>query len=112
MAFHCGQPHCRVYQLTVNEFERLSGEQWTQSFRIRLGQRAKKIYCEIYPSKKPKKVRTITFSGGRNEVTKYHCGILEQAYKALIAEGVRITDPGVSKVARMQAALKLSSRDS
>ncbi len=105
MANECGNPYCRAYQLTVNEFERLGGEQWTQSFRIRLGQRAKKIYSEIYTTKKLRKERANTRAGYRNKVTKYPCGVLEQAYKALIAEGIAITNPGINKVQARREAM-------
>jgi hypothetical protein len=78
----CGQPKCRAYHLTVSEFERLGGETWTQSFRVRLGLLARKLYAEIY-RKKPEKVRSSTKPEWRNKVGKYPCGILEQAYRQL-----------------------------
>jgi hypothetical protein len=78
----CGQPICRAYQLTVGEFERLGGEPWTQSFRVRLGLLANKLYVELY-GKRPSKVRSSTRPEWRNKVGKYPCGILEQAYELL-----------------------------
>ena len=86
MAKSCGQEKCRAYRLTVNEFERLGGERWTHSFRIRLGLLARTLYFQIY-GKKPKKVRSSSMPGWRNEVGKYPCGILEQAYGQLKGDG-------------------------
>jgi hypothetical protein len=59
--------------MTVSEFERLGGEPWTQSFRIRLGLLANKLYDELY-GKKPRKVRSSTKPEWRNKVCKYPCG--------------------------------------
>ena len=81
MAAICGNLRCRAYQLTVYEFERLGGQTWTQSLRVRLGLRADKLYVRIHGGKKPKKVRSSTMPGGRSKVGKYPCGILEQAYE-------------------------------
>jgi hypothetical protein len=81
----CGDRTCRAYRLTVNEFERLGGEAWTQSFRIRLGLLANKLYAQLY-GRKPKKVRSKTNPDWRNMVGQYPCGILEQAYKELKSE--------------------------
>jgi hypothetical protein len=75
-------PTCRAYHLTVSAFERLGGERWTQSFRVRLGLLANKRYAELY-GKKPRKVRSSTTPNWRNKVCKYPCGILEQAYREL-----------------------------
>jgi hypothetical protein len=88
----CGQPKCRAYQLTVGEFERLGGEPWTQSFRIRVGLLASKLYVELY-GKKPKKVRSRTNPPWRNEVVAYPCGILEQAYRELRGKAVGAAKP-------------------
>jgi hypothetical protein len=68
--------------LTVGEFERLGGEPWTQSLRIRVGLLAHKLYVELY-GKEPKKVRSRTGPAWRNKVGEYPCGILEQAYREL-----------------------------
>ncbi len=83
----CGQPTCRAYHLTVSEFERLGGERWSQSLRVRLGLRAQKLYRELY-SKKARKVRSSTRPNWRNKVGKYPCGLLEQAYRELRDQGV------------------------
>lgn len=97
MRADCGNTHCRAYQLTVSEFEQLGGEPYSQSFRSRLGLRATKMYAEVYSTKKPKKVRTTTNPRYRNKVSRYPCGVLERAYSALLAEGVRITDLGENR---------------
>ena len=81
MAVVCGDLRCRAYRLTVHEFERLGGNRWTQSFRVRLGLRANKLYARMH-GRKPKKVRYSTMPAGwRNKVSLYPCGILEQAYR-------------------------------
>jgi hypothetical protein len=69
----------------VSEFQRLGGEEWTQSFRVRLGLLANKLYAEVY-GQKPPKVRASTKPEWRNLVGKYPCGILEQAYKEMKSE--------------------------
>jgi hypothetical protein len=85
----CGQLYCRVHHLTVKEFERLGGETWSQSFRIRLGRRAKEIYSQAY-RKEPKKVRSLPFRPNyKSKVNQFPCGIIEQAYRELIAEGAQ-----------------------
>ena len=85
MASPCGHPKCRAYRLTVKEFERLGGEQWTQSFRVRVGLRAQRLYVELY-RKQPEKVRSSPKARYKNTVGEYPCGILEQAYRQLKAE--------------------------
>src|SRR5437867_1980588 len=75
----CSQ-YCRAYQLTLREFERLGGKRWEQSFRVRLGVRANKLYLETY-GETANKVRPSAKSGWGNKVGKYPCGILEQAYR-------------------------------
>jgi hypothetical protein len=47
----CGDRTCRAYLLTVSEFEGLGGEAWTQSFRVRLGLLANKLYAELLRAK-------------------------------------------------------------
>ena len=86
MANVCGERTCRAQRLTTAEFEKLGAKSWTQSFRSRLGLRARKLFKELY-GKAPNKVRSSTRLSWRNKVGKYPCGILEQAYAALIAEG-------------------------
>jgi hypothetical protein len=78
--------------LTVSEFERLGGENWTQSFRVSLGLRAGKLYKGLY-GKDAKKVRSSTKPEWRNKVGKYPCGILEQAYRELTAASLQNSSP-------------------
>jgi hypothetical protein len=85
MASPCGDPKCRSYQLTVSEFRSLGGERWDQSFQVRLSLRATKLHRELY-KKKPKQVRDPVWPGYRNKVSKYPCGILEQALREIKAE--------------------------
>jgi hypothetical protein len=63
----------------------LGGERWAQSFRVRLGRLAAKLYTEIY-AKPAKKGRSKT--AWWNKVGKYPCGILEQAYRELKGNAV------------------------
>jgi hypothetical protein len=98
MGIACGGRTCRAYLLTVSEFERLGGEAWTQSFRVRLGLLANKRYAELYGNK-PKKVRSSTNPEWRNMVGQYPCGILEQAYKELKSES-RSSGEGVPNPSR------------
>jgi hypothetical protein len=83
MAEDCNRPYCRAYHLTVREFCRLGGEDWSQSFVVRLGQRASAIYRSIY-GKDPNQKRKS--AGWRNKVGYYPCGVLEQAYRELKGE--------------------------
>jgi hypothetical protein len=69
--------------MTLREFGRLAGENWHPSFRSRLGKAASKLHREIYGKDPPQKR---TSRDWRNKVTKYPCGILEQAYRRLTAE--------------------------
>src|SRR5262245_15897865 len=78
----CGDAKCRRFPMTLREFGKLTGEDWDQSFRARLGKAATKLYREIY-GKEPGKRRSRM--SWRNKVGRYPCGILEQAYRELKA---------------------------
>jgi hypothetical protein len=69
--------------LSVREFAYLNGERWTQSFRSRLGLRARKLYKDLYGKNAKLKRGHATF---RNRVGKYPCGMLELALRTLRAE--------------------------
>jgi hypothetical protein len=84
---HCPDPRCRAYNLTTNEFMRLGGEDWSQSFRSRIGKRAGQVYERLYGMRRMAKVRANQMLGNRNKVRRYPCGVLEQAYRELVAEG-------------------------
>jgi hypothetical protein len=83
---NCADPMCAAYTLTTQEFMLLRGEDWPQSFRTTLGKAAGKLYEQLYGKKRSRKVRThLMAQTARNKVRTYPCGILEQAYRALIA---------------------------
>lgn len=79
---YCGEVSCRSQKLTMNEFERLGGETFTQGFRVQLAYRAGQLHEQIY-KRAPKKVRDPLWPGYRNYVRQYPCGVLEQAYRGL-----------------------------
>jgi hypothetical protein len=84
----CQNPKCAAYTLTTNEFMLLRGENWTQGFKVRLGKQAGKLYEQLYGKKRSRKVRThLMAQTSRNQVRTYPCGILEQAYRAVVSEG-------------------------
>jgi hypothetical protein len=66
--------------MSIREFERLGGQQWSHGFRVQMGLLASKLYVEVY-NKQPGKKRTRMAWG--NAVNCYPCGILEQAYRQL-----------------------------
>jgi hypothetical protein len=76
---------CRVMLLTTQEFMLIAGEEWSQSFRSRLGLQAKKLHEDIL-GKPTKKKRSSSKLGFRNKVGVYPCGILEQAYRLVKAK--------------------------
>lgn len=68
--------------LTVSEFQRLSGEQWSHSFVVKLGIRARALHLGLYGAL-PRKVRNSKMPSWRGKVGKFPCGVLEQAYREL-----------------------------
>jgi hypothetical protein len=77
----------------LREFEKLGGERWEHAFKVKMGIRAVAIYERLY-RKPPRKVRSSKMPGYRSKVAKYPCGILEQAYRELLADcgrGVQTT---------------------
>jgi hypothetical protein len=101
----CGDPKCRAYQLTVREFERLGGEAWSHSFRVKLGRQAGALYFKLY-RKRVKPVRASAMASSRNKVGKYPCGVLEQALRELNAGSAQqvIVTAEASAVASPSAA--------
>jgi hypothetical protein len=85
MPSRCSELKCRAYYLTAHEFRRLGHEMWSHGFQIKLGLRARALYMELY-GKPPRRVRSNRIAH-RNKVGKFPCGILEQAYRQLRAEG-------------------------
>jgi hypothetical protein len=89
----CLDVRCHRYDMTVSEFARLGGYQWTDSFSVRIGLRSTKLYKAIYNKAPRRKRRSIWGAGNgekltawRNKVGVYPCGVLEQAYRELMAE--------------------------
>ncbi|ACL62233.1 hypothetical protein [Methylobacterium nodulans] len=76
---------CRVMRLTTQQFMKLGGEKWDRSFLIRVGKRARLLHEEIL-GRAPKKVRPSIKGAHRNKVGVYPCGVLEQAYRQVLAE--------------------------
>jgi hypothetical protein len=87
----CGNTRCVRYEMTQMEFRNLRGELWDASFISKFGKRAVKLYKGIY-SKAPRLRRSRTAK--RNHVNLFPCGILEQAYEQLRAEGVPLVQDG------------------
>lgn len=82
---------CRVMMLTTQQFMRLGGESWDRGFLIRVGLRASAIHHEILGIG-PKKVRPNVKGAHRNKVGKYPCGVLEQAYRQVLAETEKVRE--------------------
>src|SRR5258706_4997905 len=96
----CQNPKCAAYTLTTNEFMLLRGENWTQGFKVKLGQRAGELYEQLYGKKRSRKVRThLMAHTSRNRVRTYPCGILEQAFRALVGQGHVAASQGVASPA-------------
>ena|SRR6516165_2666587 len=81
---------CKRYPMVVREFRRLRGETWDASFSARLGKAASKLYREIYG--KPPTARRSS-RAHRNFVARFPCGIIEQAYRQLMEQGVPLVGP-------------------
>jgi hypothetical protein len=75
---------CSRYPMVVREFRQLRGEIWDASFSARLGKAASKLYREIY-GESPNRRRSKR--AHRNFVTRFPCGIIEQAYRQLVEQG-------------------------
>ena len=76
--------------MVIREYRLLRGETWDASFSSKLGKAASKLFCEIY-GKSPNQRRSKR--AYRNFVTSYPCGIIEQAYKQLMEQGVPLVGP-------------------
>ena len=80
---------CVRYELTQREFRRLRREEWSPRFISKLGKLASKLYTELY-GKDPSKE---AFWDDQDPVNVYPYGILERAYRELIAAGEQIGEP-------------------
>jgi hypothetical protein len=92
MAEPCGSVRCVRYAMVIREYRILRGETWDASFSARLGKAAAKLYRELY-EKRPKQMRSSY--AYRNRVTRFPCGIIEQAYQQLRSQGVPLVRPKV-----------------
>jgi hypothetical protein len=79
----------RTMLLTVYEFMRLSGDDWSLGFRTRVGKRAGKLYRAVM-GRAPRKRRLKT--AGRNATCAFPHGILEQAFAQVSAEIVEMAE--------------------
>jgi hypothetical protein len=74
----------RTLLITTSQFMAYGGERWTQSFKVKVGTLASKMFEELH-GKRPKKSRQDT-NGYRNKVSVYPRGIIQQAYWLAIDE--------------------------
>jgi hypothetical protein len=95
----CLDIRCAAYVMSQLEFRRLRGEYWDSSFSSSFGILATRLYRELY--KKPPKKR-YERRANRNHVNLYPCGILEQAYRQLRAQGVPLMKPGSVLARRLE----------
>jgi hypothetical protein len=86
-------PPCVFYELTQREFRRRRGEKWSPSFISRYGKLASKLYRALYKREPPYRSYQESKEGLHEPVNVYPCGVLEQAYARLKAEGVEIGEP-------------------
>src|SRR5262245_38993216 len=81
---------CVRYEMTQREFRRLRREQWSPSFISKFGKLATKLYRKLYRKELPYR------QANRDDpepVNVYPYGMLEQAYRRLIAAGEHIGEP-------------------
>jgi hypothetical protein len=79
----------RTMLLTVHEFMKLSGNDWSHGFSTRVGKRAGKLYREVM-GRAPRKRRLKI--AGRNATCAFPQGILEQAFAQVQDEIVAMAD--------------------
>lgn len=87
----CLNVRCAAHVMTMLQFRRLRGEHWDASFNKLMTLRAKQLHDEVYKQAPKKKYSR---RAHRNSVNFYPCGILEQVYRQLMAEGVPLIKPG------------------
>jgi hypothetical protein len=81
---------CVRYEMTQRKFRRLRGEKWSPSFISKFGKLASKLYRELYKKEPPFRWAN---PDDLEPVNVYPYGILEQAYRRLIAAGEQIGEP-------------------
>lgn len=90
MADRCADVRCARYSMSLAEFRKLRGETWDDGFNSRIGKLASKLCRDLYGKVPPARRQAIA---GRNKVPSYPCGIIEQAYRQLVAQGVPLVSP-------------------
>ena len=81
---------CVRYEMTQREFRRLRRQKWSPSFIAKFGKLASKLYREFYRKEPPYRRAD---ERDVEPVNVYPYGILEQAYRRLIASGEQIGEP-------------------
>src|SRR5262249_61714618 len=81
---------CVRYEMTQREFRRLRREKWSRSFISKFGKLASTLYRELYKREPPYRRAD---EPDREPVILYPYGMLEQAYRRLIAAGEQIGEP-------------------
>src|SRR5262245_48745639 len=81
---------CVRYEMTQREFRGLRREKWGPGFISKFGKLASKLYRELYKKEPPYRRAD---KHDREPVNVYPYGILEQAYRRLIAAGEDIGEP-------------------
>lgn len=81
---------CVRYEMTQREFRRRRGEKWSPSFISKFGKLATKLYKELYRKEPPYRWAN---RDDLEPVNVYPYGILQQAYRRLIAAGEQIGEP-------------------
>jgi hypothetical protein len=86
----CAGTPCVFYEVTQGEFRRRLGKKWGPSFNAKFGKRATKLYRALFKKEPPYREST---DDQRDPVNIYPCGLLEQAYAQLRAEGAELDKP-------------------
>jgi hypothetical protein len=93
--------------MAIREYRILRGEIWDASFSAKLGKAASKLYREIY-AKAPASHRSR--HAHRNQVKRFPCGIVEQAYRQLREQGVPLTGNVTPKTVRLEKVRELEEK--
>jgi hypothetical protein len=78
---NCGSVGCQWRHMQVREYADIAGEN-QHSVRIRLGLKARQIHAAVH--QRPASKRRA--GAHRNNTSHFPCGVLEQAYRELLAE--------------------------
>jgi len=85
----CSNPRCAHGLMTVRDYRAISVEQWDHSFATRIGI----ISAKLYRAKHNKRPKRHLHSNGNTFSAIFPCGIIEQAYRTLKADGVPSMKP-------------------